>query len=49
MAETLEVEDPEKLDWLKADSQGRVTLGPKYASKDIRICVIGARDRKEND
>lgn len=37
-------EDPERLETITADSKGRVSLGPEYAGRDVRVLVVRVED-----
>jgi hypothetical protein len=36
--------DPDDIETKKADSRGRVTLGPEYADKRVRVAVLEVVD-----
>jgi len=40
---------PDDISKLKADSRGRVNLGPEYANKTVRVAVIETVDEPEDD
>lgn len=37
------IQDPEKLETVRADSQGRINLGVKYAGREVEIVVVESR------
>jgi hypothetical protein len=38
----VELEDIDKVDTLKADSRGRVAIGPEFADRAVKVYVVDA-------
>jgi len=49
MSSTVELDDAEKLDTYTADGRGRVTLGQKYAGKEVRVAFSVKQDGEDNN
>lgn len=43
------IQDPEKLETLRADSQGRVNLGVEYAGREVEILVVDSEETQSEE